>query len=70
MMKVYICPECGWMRMVSRRKDVECHHCGFSQMALTNLTMVRFTEMDEAQREDYSTAWLYIHKRKGSKNGK
>ena len=25
MMKVYICPSCGWMRVVSRRKDVECY---------------------------------------------
>ena len=27
MMKVFICPECGWMRVVSRRKDVECFKC-------------------------------------------
>jgi hypothetical protein len=28
MMRVYICPDCGWMRMVSRRKNVECYKCG------------------------------------------
>ena len=70
MMKVYICPECGWLRMVSRRKDVECHKCENSQMELTNLEMTRFAEMTEQQREDYSEAWLYIHNRKkGSSYG-
>ena len=24
MMKVYICPKCGWIRTVSRRNEVEC----------------------------------------------
>ena len=28
MMKVYICPNCGWLRTVSRRKEVECFKCG------------------------------------------
>ncbi len=34
MMKVYICPSCGWMRVVSRRKDVECYKCSEPQMVL------------------------------------
>lgn len=67
MIKVYICPECGWMRMVSRRKEVECHRCGVKQMACTNLTMKNFTDMNEQERSNYSEGWLYIHKRKGSK---
>ncbi len=28
MMKVYICPKCGWIRTVSRRNEVECFKCG------------------------------------------
>lgn len=67
MVKVYICPECGRMRMVSRRKEVECHKCGGIDMALTNLSMVKYTDMSEKQRQDYSEAWLYIHNRKGKK---
>ena len=67
MMKVYICPKCGWLRLVSRRKDVECHRCGVDEMTLTNLEMARFTDMTEKQREDYSVAWLYIHSRKEGK---
>ena len=65
MMKVYICPECGWMRIVSRRKDVECHQCGLEQMTLSNLSMVEYTSMSEKERDDYVEGWLYIHSRKG-----
>lgn len=68
MVKVYICPKCGWLRMVSRRKDVECHKCKDTEMILTNLEMTRFTEMSEKQRQDYSAAWLYIHSRKKGSN--
>ena len=52
MMKVYICPSCGWMRVVSRRKDVECYKCS------------EYTEMSEEERKDYSDGWLYIHQKK------
>ena len=67
MIKVYICPNCGWIRMVSRRKEVECHRCGVEQMTLTNLTMSKYSNMSEQERNDYSEAWLYIHNRKGRK---
>lgn len=63
MMKIYICPQCGWMRMVSRRKDVECHQCGNEQMWLTNLDLEKYTAMSEEERGSYADAWLYIHNR-------
>ena len=64
-MKVYICPDGGGMRIVSRRKDVECHRCGLEQMTLSNLSMVEYTNMSEKEREDYVKGWMYIHSRKG-----
>ncbi len=64
MMRVYICPECGWIRTVSRRKDVECYKCGCAQMTASKLTYVEYTQMDEKKREDYVKSWLYIHNRK------
>ncbi len=67
MIKIYICPSCGWLRLVSRRKEVECHRCGVPQMTLTNLTVGKYSEMNEKARKDYSDAWLYIHSRKGRK---
>ena len=70
MMKVFICPNCGWMRIVSRRSVVECHKCGLEQMTLSNLSMVDYTNMSEQERKDYVTGWMYIHSRKGRQNGK
>lgn len=62
MMKVYICPKCGWLRAVSRRKEVECFKCGNSQMEVAKLSYEKFVTMDEKQREDYVESWLYIHR--------
>lgn len=63
-MKIYICPDCGWIRMVSRRKEVECFKCGRAQMRLTNLEFGKYTNMSEKERQDYADAWLYIHRKK------
>lgn len=63
MMKIYICPQCGCMRMVSRRKDVECHQCGNEAMRLTNLDLEKYSVMSEEDRDSYADAWLYIHNR-------
>ena len=54
MMKIYICPDCGWMRVVSRRKDVECHKCGKDQTRRTNLEFGKYSEMSEEVRQDYA----------------
>lgn len=63
MMKIYICQDCGWLRMVSRRKDVECHKCGNDRMRLSNLDLEKFSAMTEQEREDYAKGWLFIHNR-------
>ena len=62
-MKVYICPHCGWMRVVSRRKNVECFKCGDAQMTMTLLPYEKVGQMSEQEREDYVKSWLYIHGR-------
>ncbi|MCI8876209.1 MAG: DNA-directed RNA polymerase subunit M [Lachnospiraceae bacterium] len=62
-MKVYICPHCGWMRVVSRRKNVECFKCGEPQMTMTRLPYEKVGQMSEQEREDYVKSWLYIHGR-------
>ena len=63
MMKVFICPECGWMRVVSRRKDVECFICGIEQMTLAKVDIDAFSSMSEEERMDYANGWLYIHQK-------
>lgn len=64
MMKVYICPKCGWMRVVSRRKDVECYKCEEKRMTLAKLDFSTYAGMSEEERKDYSDGWLYIHQKK------
>lgn len=61
-MKVYICPGCGWIRVVSRRKNVECFKCGGREMALTKLSYKKVFRMSEEERKDYAKSWLYLHR--------
>lgn len=67
MMKVYICPKCGWMRTVSRRNDVECFKCGDVKMVPTRITYEKYGNMSEKERQDYADSWMYIHR--GGKQG-
>lgn len=60
-MKVFICPKCGWLRVVSRRKDVECFKCGELQMVVTKLPYEKVSQMTEEEREKYAKTWLYMH---------
>ncbi|MBO5246682.1 MAG: DNA-directed RNA polymerase subunit M [Eubacterium sp.] len=62
MLKIYICSDCGWLRTVSRRKEVECHRCGNPSMELTRLDYEKYVEMNEQEREDYVQSWRYIHR--------
>lgn len=61
MMKVFICPKCGWMRTVSRRKEVECFKCGYNNMQLSKLSFLEYSRMSDGQREDYAQSWRFIH---------
>lgn len=47
MMRVYICPDCGWMRMVSRRKNVECYKCGVQDMTLAKVDFATYVSWSE-----------------------
>ena len=68
MLKVFICPNCGWMRVVSRRKQVECFKCVQWQMTLSRIDFVKYTSMTEQERKDYADGWLYIHNKEYRRN--
>ncbi len=68
MMKVFICPECGSITTVSRRKEVFCHKCGGTKMVPCKLSFTKYCDMDEQQRKDYSESWLYIRNRAGNEH--
>ena len=61
MMRVYICPECGWIRTVSRRKEVECFKCDNRETVLNKLSFLDYSEMNEQQRADYVESWQFLH---------
>ena len=63
MIRVYICQKCGWIRTVSRRKDVECFKCGVQKMTLTKMEYEKYIELDQKERTDYADGWLYINSR-------
>lgn len=62
-MKLFICPKCGWLRTVSRRTKVECYRCGRKQMEPVKLTYDRYVKMTQKERDNYKDSWLYIHSR-------
>ena len=49
MMKVYICPKCGWIRTVSRRNEVECFKCGNEKMVLAKIPYEKYGKMSEKE---------------------
>lgn len=63
MIKLFICPKCGWVRTVSRRVKVECLKCeGNVQMLPAKLDYTQYTKMSAEERQDYVDSWMYIHK--------
>lgn len=64
MMKLYICPECGWLRTVSRRVNVECFKCSDVEMVPVRLEYTKYVQMSEKERENYVESWMYIHNKK------
>lgn len=56
MLRIYICPKCYNFRMVSRKPDAICFHCG-STLDRCNVSYVDFMNMTEEDRnrfkEDY-----------------
>lgn len=63
MMKVFICPNCGSITTVSRRKEVMCCKCEGIQMIPSKLTFAKYIGMDEQQRKNYAESWIYIRNR-------
>ena len=52
MLRIYICPKCYNFRMVSRKPDAVCFHCG-STLEKCELQYVEFMEMTELERNTY-----------------
>ncbi len=62
MIRLFICPKCGWLRTVSRRSGVECFKCEGVAMQPVKLEYSRYVKMSEQERKDYVDSWMYIHR--------
>ena len=62
MIRLFICPKCGWIRTVSRKSTVECFKCTDVQMIPSKLEYTRFVQMSAQERQDYAESWMYIHR--------
>lgn len=52
MLRIYICPKCFNYRMVSRKPDAVCFHCGFA-LEKSEIEYVEFMNMTEEERNTY-----------------
>jgi len=63
MLKIYICPKCYNIRMVSRKPDAICLHCG-TILDQSNLDYRTYMNMTDSERIDYKD----IYKNKNNLN--
>lgn len=52
MLKIYICPECYNYRMVSRKPDAICLHCG-TKLEKCDFEYGAYMKMTENERDEY-----------------
>lgn len=51
MLRIYICPNCYNLRMVSRKPDAICFHCG-TALELINVDYETYVNMTEVERSN------------------
>jgi hypothetical protein len=52
MLRIYICPKCYNFRMVSRKPDAICFHCGMN-LVQCDLEYITYMNMTEEERNTY-----------------
>lgn len=57
MLKIYICPKCYNFRMVSRKPDAICFHCGM-KLELCDLDYGTYMNMTEDERIRYKECFI------------
>jgi hypothetical protein len=57
MLRIYICPKCYNFRMVSRKPDAVCFHCG-TILDKCELDYITYMNMTEAERSDYKQNYI------------
>lgn len=61
MLKIFICPECYNIRMVSKQPNAICLHCN-KTLLKCDIEYSRYTRLSEEEREDFKEKWKEAHK--------
>jgi len=56
LLKIYICPQCFNFRMVSRKPDAICFHCGM-RLEQCDLDYITYMNMTEEERNAYKVKY-------------
>lgn len=57
MLRIFICPKCFNFRIVSRKPDATCFHCG-AILHKSDLDYVDFIDMSEQERMKYKEKFI------------
>lgn len=57
MLRIYICPQCYNFRMVSRKPDAICFHCG-APLVRSDVEYSQYMEMTEEERIEYKEKFI------------
>ncbi len=57
MLRIYICPKCFNFRMVSRKPDAICLHCG-SILSKCEIDYQAYVNMNENDRKEYKENYI------------
>jgi hypothetical protein len=57
MLRIYICPQCYNFRMVSRKPDAICFHCGYS-LVKCDMEYSQYMDMTELERTEYKEKFI------------
>jgi hypothetical protein len=57
MLRIYICPKCYNFRMVSRKPDAICFHCG-SNLDKCDMEYPTYMNMSEEERFQYKNDYI------------
>ena len=57
MLHIFLCPKCFNYRIVSRKPDAICFHCG-AKLYKSNIDYVEYIDMSEQEREKYKENFI------------
>lgn len=74
MLRVYICPKCFNFRMVSKRPDAICLHCG-NELDICDIAYIDYINMNQKKRNEFRENYkkrvmLYAERMNNSDNSK